>query len=142
MALRTISAPAVQRISRSTVKTPEEVIAAAQVRVQHLEAALAACGGFQNAESATLETLLQRARPQAKVPVPEDQVNRCEEFVARAGRRVQQAEEQVSKALERKPQMELELELSEGQERLARLQEELRMSVNQVPAPGQTSNGK
>ena len=97
-----------------------------------MEAALTAYGGVQNAESATLETLLQRARAQAKVPVPEEKVKRCEEFVVRAVRRVQQAEEEVSKVLERKPQMELEL--SEGQERLARLQEELRMSVDQVPA--------
>ena len=99
-------------------KTPEEVLVAAQVRVQHLEVALAAYGGVQNAESATLETLLQRARAQAKVPVLEEKVKRCEEFVARAGHRVQQAEEEVSKALERKRQMELEV--SEGQERLAR----------------------
>ena len=36
--------------------------------------------GVQKGESATLETLLQRARAQAKVPVPEEKVKRCEEF--------------------------------------------------------------
>ena len=124
MAIRTICAPALEaaeRRSSSIAQDTEEVTAAAQVRVQHLEAALAAYHGVRNAESATLETLLQRAPAQAKVPLPEDQVKRCEEFVARAARRVQQAEEEVSQAVERKRQMELEF--SEGQERLARLQD-------------------
>ena len=61
-----------------------------------MEAALAAYGGVQNAKSATLETLLQRARTQAKVPVPEEKVKRCEEFVARAGGSFQSSREKAT----------------------------------------------
>ena len=58
---------------------PDEKCAAAQLKVQRLEAALAAFGDESSPENEAIECFLIRARFQAKVRPVEERLKSCEE---------------------------------------------------------------
>ena len=112
---------------------PEEAQAAAEQRVQRLEAVLEAFGGAESADTEMLRKMIGRAKAQAKIPSVADCIKGCEVFLNRATKRLQVAESEVEKAIEKKKQMESEV--AEGQSRLARLRAEMLRESHPPPPP-------
>ena len=94
--------------------------AEAQERVQRLEAVLSTYGGVDNAETASLKDMIRRAKSQARIPPPADRIKSCEEFLGRASRRLEKAEEEVAKALAKKQSVEAEITQSQMRAELSR----------------------
>ena len=76
---------------------PDERCAVAQLKVQRLEAALAAFGEESSPEKAVLEEFLVRARAQAKVRPIEERVKSCEEYLQRSLKKLEEVKEEVER---------------------------------------------
>ena len=105
--------------------TPEVVLSSARERVVKLEAALAALGDTSGPEVALLQSSLQSAKRAAQEPALDVQVSQCEQFVARAQKRLVAHDEERARLVS---------ELQEGESRLARLREAAAV-VRDVPIP-------
>ena len=86
----------------STVKlNPDEKCAAAQLKVERLEAALAAFGNENSPEKEAIEGFLILARAQAKVRPVEERLKACEEYLARFVKRLEEVQGEVERTRER-----------------------------------------
>ena len=111
--------------SRRVRASPEVVLSSAGERVVKLEAALAALGVVGGPEVILLQSSLKSAKRAAQEPALDVQLSQCEQFVARAQKRLAAHDE------ERVPQVS---ELQEGESRLARLREAAPVARD-VPVP-------
>ena len=112
-------------------KVPDELRAEAQERARRLEAVLSTYGGVENAETANLRDMIRRAKAQARVPPTSERVKACEEFLVRASKRLQNAQDEVAKAVAKRDAMVTEI--SQARENLSRMRAE--MAQDNPPAP-------
>ena len=102
--------------------TSEVSFEAAQQRVAQLESALRALGDAKGPEVTVLQESLKAAKRAAQVPPVKVQLVHCEQFVARAEKRL---------AIHDEERITLVKQLEDGKQRLLNLREE----VSQSPAP-------
>ena len=76
---------------------PDEKCAAAQLKVQRLEAALAAFGDESSPEKEAIEGFLIRARIQAKVRPVEERLKSCEEHLERSLKKLEEVQGEVER---------------------------------------------
>ena len=101
------------------------VLSSARERVVKLEAALAALGDACGPEVVLLQSSLKSAKRAAQEPALDVQLSQCEQFVARAQKRL---------AAHDKERVRLASELQEGESRFARLREAAAVARD-VPVP-------
>ena len=76
---------------------PDEKCAAAQLKVQRLEAALAAFGDESSPEKEAIEGFLIRARIQAQVRPVEERLKSCEEYLERSLKKLEEVQGEVER---------------------------------------------
>ena len=113
--------------------TPAEVASNANSRVSRLERCIAQLSPDDGAELRSLQAALAKARAQSVLPHPAQQVEDCQQYCARAKRRLERAQEAAKVAQEAVGRFEVEL-----QEGLRRL-EELRVAAAPPPVPQGTA---
>ena len=109
-------------------RSPDEVAAAAQQRVQRLEAALHTLGDEDTPEVKSLQDALKKAKVAAQGILVVVQLEECQKFVARCEKRIAALDVERSRELER---------LEEGKSNLERLR--LMMTSQVVPPPDSSS---
>ena len=100
--------------------SPPEMHAAAQAKVQRLQAALSVLGDADALEKENLEQALSRARTQAVVPPVSAQITSTKGFIEREKKRLATAEEAVIAVVKHRD--ECIKALAEGERRLEELQ--------------------
>ena len=120
-------APRSQQVvsGRGPAPSPEEVIERARVRVAQLEAAVQLLD-VEDPALPPLREALMKARVQASAPPLTDQIASSELYVARKKKRLEEAEQGILEAVRKRDL--LKTEVVAGEERLARLKDDLEMS--------------
>ena len=99
---RSVGSSAISSGGPDTVKmNPDEKCAAAQLKVERLETALAAFGNENSPEKEAIEGFLIRARAQAKVRPVEERLKACEECLAWSLKRLEEVQREVERTKER-----------------------------------------
>ena len=104
---------------------------AAQRRVAQLESALRALGDAKGPEVTVLQESLKASKRAAQVPPVKVQLVHCEQFVARAEKRL---------AIHDEERITLVKQLEDGKQRLLKLREEVSQSPAPAPAPVQPTD--
>ena len=112
-------------------QSPPEMHAAAQAKVQRLQAALSVLGDADVVEKENLERALSRARTKAVVPPVSAQITSTKGFIEREKKRLAAAEEAVIPAVQYRD--ECIKALAEGERRLEELQLQEKSFVAPVP---------
>ena len=112
-------------------QSPLEMHAAAQAKVQRLQAALSVLGDADAVEKENLERALSRAQTQAVVPPVSAQITSTKGFIEREKKRLAAAEEAVIAAVQNRD--ECIKALAEGERRLEELQLQEKSFVAPVP---------